>query len=151
MGTGIGTSLLALTLFLAGPLAKAETRSVQYPIQHVLSADSNPSSRLIEFVVGVTYPNGCFTAVNTSAATNYQQRSVLLTHIADKTDGECTQAIVNVHPIAELKRPESGTYRVWDAASSRYLGALVVTDQNVQFERTHSDPEIIIKEGGNYL
>lgn len=151
MNTVLVSGFLTLVLFLGGSTAQAETRNIQYPIQHVLGADIDPNTRLILFTLSVTYPNGCFTPVLTSATMNYQQRSVALNHIARLFDGECTQAIVNKNPTVELNKPESGTYRVWDAASSRYLGALVVTDQGVEFERSQSDPEMIIKEGGNYL
>ena len=150
MKTVIASGLFLLTLFIGGS-AQAETRTVQYPIQHVLNASIDPNTQLVQFTVGVTYPNGCFTPATTSAMINYQQRSISLNHIARQVDGDCTQAIVNQYPTADLNKPESGTYKVWDASSTRYLGALVVTDQGVEFERSQSDPELIIREGGNYL
>lgn len=148
----VASSFLILSLFFTSSISHAESRTVMYPIQNVLDASiSTQEARVVQFTVNTTYPNGCFTASNTLATLNYQQRSIMLTHTALKTDGECTQALVHVYPTADLKRPESGTYRVWDEASTRYLGALIVTNQGVEFERSQSDPELIIKEGGNYL
>lgn len=50
----------------------------------------------------------------------------------------------------QIAKPESAIYRVWDAASSNYLGTLVVIDEGVIFERSQADKPTY-KQGGNYL
>lgn len=69
-----------VALFLTSSVALAADRAAQHPIDHVLSAALLEQQNRIELVVAVTYPNGCYKPVATSAMFNSLQRSIGLTH-----------------------------------------------------------------------
>lgn len=142
----VTSAMVVMTSF-----AYADRRAVQYPINQVVEAGlKTDDNTKVQFIISVMYPSGCYTALSSSAELNRQQRAIALTHIASLYEGQCTQAVVHVYPTVEISKPESGTYKVWDSASSRYLGALVVEDQSVSFDRSQADSSFP-KEGGNYL
>ena len=149
----LAAGFLFLSAFiLNGSASYADTKVTAYPVEHVIAVSyQQDTHQSIQIATNVTYPNGCFAPLNTSADINRQQRSIVLSHLTKVFDGTCTQAIVHQYPLVSFRKPENGNYQVWDAASNRLLGILLIREESVGFERSTNDPSDVIKEGGNYL
>jgi len=125
-----------LTLFVlvltTAIMAMASSKATQYPIQEIVGVSFDVNKNL-EMIVNVVYPNGCLHPKSTYGVLHKEHAGIELYHTVQIFEGLCTQAFVQKFPILEMSKPENGAYKVLDSISQRYLGELVVDDDNVRF------------------
>ncbi len=126
-----------LMAFLA-VLSKIETVSAKspYPIDQVVDVRVT-NEDLLNFIINVSYPNGCFVPDDAAAVVDELEKKIYLYHTVDRFDGMCTQAIKTEYPTVVIGKPPSGVYQVIDSADDKKLGQLSVDDFSAKFSEAN--------------